>query len=355
MRLYRTSFLHFGHFHPLEFVSDLVAVRQPGHFILAASEHRHAAGTRAPNGQSRQHAGAPTCGHPARSVEYPGQDSRISDFRLRRAACSAGPRITLRPGARKSYAHGFTHLDLAVVLALVLLVGLWVGCGYVGERGRTSRCARNLAALGKAMHSYAAEHGDALPPAGVLVGKYESSWDLAVVRYLRPGAAKENNAAMAQTVSRTFTCPSDHLSHAGAVRSYSMSSNNMTLQNWPPGPDTATGAGLNWDKGSIQRLLGEDAPEKPESLPGVKLADIPNPARTVLLTEMLSPDNAMGKYQLASISGSAQQRQALTNAGVNIHHGRLNYLMVDGHVEALSMLAAGWDGSGGIWTLKQVR
>jgi len=188
----------------------------------------------------------------------------------------------------------------------------------------------------------------------VILGKYETSWDLAVFRYLTPGQAKENNAAQAQTVSRTFACPSDHLPHAGAVRSYSMGSNNMTLQNWPPGPNTATGVGLNWDKASIQRLLGEDVPEKPESLPGVKLADIPSPARTVLLTEMLSPDNAMGKYLLASISGSAQQRQALTNAGVNIHHVRLNYLMVDGHVEPLSLLQA-FDGSGGIWTLKQAR
>ena len=249
---------------------------------------------------------------------------------------------------------GFTRTDLIASVGMVLLLGMVLGYAYTGERGRMARCSWNLKALGKAMHGYAAEHGGMLPPAAVNVGKYQSTWDLEVFTYLKPGLAQDNNAELAQIVPRYFVCPSDRAAHRGTPRSYAMGSNDMTAAHWPADAGTTSGCGLNWDKPAVLRLLNEEALKKPESLPGVKLAGIPAPADTVLLTDMIAPDNLMGKVPLASISGSQQQRQPLADAGMNYHHGGFNYLMVDGHVEWLSPLQTGAiDGTAGIWTLKK--
>jgi prepilin-type processing-associated H-X9-DG protein len=248
----------------------------------------------------------------------------------------------------------FTRLDMAVLIGMAALLLAWFGIGQVGERGRTLHCAWNLAALGKAMHRYANEHDDALPAAGVNVGQYQTSWDLRLLPYRAPGLAKQNNEELARTVSRFFSCPSDKIWHRGSTRSYAMGSNDMTLQNWPPGGDSATGVGLNWDKPAVLRLLNEDALKQPEILPGVKLADIPVPAKTVLLTELIVPNNVIGSYQAASVSGCVQQQQPFPDGGAKFHGGRFNYLMVDGHVELLTPLQTGaFDGTGGIWTLKK--
>ena len=260
----------------------------------------------------------------------------------------------LNEGAWKRRAGGFTRLDLATVVGLALLLGSWIGYSYLGERGRVARCTGNLNALGKAMHNYAGEHDEMLPPAAVNVEKYQTTWDLEVFTYLKPGLATESNTKLAQAVPHYFACPSDRLPHSGTMRSYAMSSNDMTIQNWPPGADSATGVGLNWDKQTVSRLLNEDALKVPKLLPGIKLADILAPAETVLLAEMIAPDNVLGKVQLASVSGTFQQRQSLPDGGAKFHYGRLNYLMVDGHVEWLSALQTGaLDGKAGIWTLKK--
>ena len=41
-----------------------------------------------------------------------------------------------------------------------------------------------------------------------------------------------------------------------------MSAHNMSLENWPPGPDNETGVGLVWDRNSMSRLLGEGGRRK---------------------------------------------------------------------------------------------
>ena len=249
---------------------------------------------------------------------------------------------------------GFTRLDLLVVTGVVLFLGGWLGYACLGEHGRRWRCASNLSALGRALHGYAGEHGGMLPPASVNVGKVQSTWDLDVFTFLQPGLAKDDNAQLAATVPGYFACPSDRLAHAGTIRSYSMAGHDMSAQNWPPGPHSATGVGLTWDKPSVSRLLGEDALAHPETLPGVNLSVIPAPADTALLAEVIAPENALGKLPWAAVAGSAASGQALPDGGATFHGGRFNYLMVDGHVEWLSVLQAGAvDGKAGIWTLKK--
>jgi len=243
---------------------------------------------------------------------------------------------------------------LAAATVLVVLLAFCAATIFLGERGRTMRCKWNLRSLHTAIDSYAQDHRQVLPPAFVNVGKYQTTWDLEVFPYLGSGLKKKDNAELAQIVPRHFCCPSDRLQHLGVPRSYSMNGNNMEFWDWTSGPGSASGVGLGWDAPAVLRLLNEEALKQPESLPGVKRTDIPEPSATILLTELVAPDNVMGKPNMASVFGSAQQKRFLPDGGAQFHRGKFNYLMADGHVEWLTALQTGsLDGSGRIWTIKK--
>jgi prepilin-type processing-associated H-X9-DG protein len=251
----------------------------------------------------------------------------------------------------------FSRVDLLALIFTITLVVAWVGITHVGAIGRQVRCASNLSALGKAMHEYANEHDDGLPAASINWGSKQSSWDLKLLPYLMPGLAKANSGEMFAQAPRWLVCPSDISGNAAqgrTPRSYAMPVNDMTGNNWPPSPDSATGVGLDWNGGNAAALAGPDA--TPEKLPAVKLSSVTDPAHTALLTELIDPNNRMGSYQAASVWNSAQQ-QAFFNANTNFdycHGGEFNYLMVDGHVERLSALQTGSLGSGaGIWSIRK--
>jgi len=263
---------------------------------------------------------------------------------------NAGSSCAAKSGVQRA----FTRLDLVVLIGLVVLLVSWIGLGRVGERGRMIRCAGNLAALGKAMHGYAKEHNGTLPAAGISLGQTQSSWDMQVYPYLNPGVDKSDNDRLAKTIPQFFVCPSDKAPHQGKPRSYAMGGNDMTPEHWPPGRDSATGVGLWWDRRTVLSLLDEDALKTPETLPAVRLSDVPFPADTVLLAEFIDPNNTMAGTRQASVLGTSQQRQFFKDGGAKFHRGQFNYLMVDGHVETLSPLQTGaFDGSAGIWSLKK--
>lgn len=245
-------------------------------------------------------------------------------------------------------------MDLVTISALVLLLMLWLGWSRLGERGRTTRCSGNLKALGSAVENYAAEHKETLPPASISIEKYQTTWDLDIFSYLKPGLPQENDARLAKVVPRYFACPSDALRRSGIRRSYAMAGNDMKWQNWPAGGDVPTGTGLIWNEKTALRYQSKEVLKKPELLSGLPLSQVPSPADTVLLTELVSPENIMGKLPNATVSSSIEQRQSLMDGGRQFHGGKFNYLMVDGHVETLSILQTGaMDGGGGIWTIKK--
>lgn len=252
----------------------------------------------------------------------------------------------------------FTRVDLLALIVVVLLLGVWFGSAYLGEHGRTIRCERNLSALGKAMHGYANENNDAIPNAGINLGRTQSSWDVKLFPYLKPDLAKSKGAyeqrELRLAVSPFFVCPSDSANHREAPRSYAMGGNDMLPDHWPPGQDSATGVGLWWDKRTVLSLLDSDALKNPESLPVIKLSSVPDPADTLLLSEFIDPNNNLGSTRQVTVLGTSQQRQFFNDGGAHFHHGKFNYLMVDGHVESLSPLQTGsFDGSAGIWSLKK--
>jgi prepilin-type processing-associated H-X9-DG protein len=246
----------------------------------------------------------------------------------------------------------FSRIDLIAVIVVLMVLGGWLALAYTGENGRIAHCARNLSTLGRAMQTYADHNQGALPPAGIDWGKNQISWDMKLQPYLQTG--KPGTEQSFATMPRFFFCPSDNAQHTGTPRSYAMGANDMSPDHWPPGPDSATGVGLWWDAHTMPPLLGDMTTQKAEQLPVVKLSDISHPANTVLLTEFIDPNNNLGSTRQTSVSGPFQQRQFFTDGGASFHHGRFNYLMVDGHVELLSPLQAITPGArGNIWNIRK--
>jgi prepilin-type processing-associated H-X9-DG protein len=243
-------------------------------------------------------------------------------------------------------------------VAAVTLVGGWFACARLGERGRTSTCARNLAVLGQATHSWAIEHGGSIPPASI-----ESpllTWDMQVQHYLRPGLVVSNSAyaqrQLEKAVAPRFHCPSDPFVRA-EPRSYAMARHDMQPENWPPGPHNTTGVGLRWQRASLNTLLDSEAiaaaTTNRDALALVKLSWVPAPADTLLLTELIQPTSVMGSLLSATVGNVAEQTTPFKGDASQIHRGRLNYLMVDGHVETLAPFQTGnAAGNGGIWTIE---
>jgi prepilin-type processing-associated H-X9-DG protein len=245
-------------------------------------------------------------------------------------------------------ARGFARPDLAATVGVAIILLLFFGAGRVGERGRTARCAANLAALGRATQSFADDHEDALPPAAIEPGSV--AWDAQVAPYLPPNRVKKG-------MGPSFQCPSDPLADARA-RSYAMSAHDMQPENWPPGPDNVTGVGLVWNKESMDRLLDEEhrkmAVSDPDSLALMKRESISAPSGTLVLTEMISAENNLKETAWAGIGGPGPQLDLLLKNHIRIHAGYFNYVMLDGHVELQTPLQGGATSGGlNIWNINK--
>ena len=242
----------------------------------------------------------------------------------------------LRVGrGRRAGRHAFTRLDLVVLTAASLLLVTIFGGLFLGGHGKALRCQANLKALGNAMQDFAAEHADALPPANIETSRVV--WDSQIVAYLPYKLVKGG-------IDPVFQCPSDRLPHA-RTRSYAMSGHNMRNENWPPGPDNATGVGLVWNQETITRLLGAPALKMAatnhDQLALFKRSQIPAPSQTLILTEMINSGNNLKEGRWAAIESPGQQMEQLWQSNSRPHRGYCNYLMVDGHLEMLSPLQAG--------------
>ena len=254
----------------------------------------------------------------------------------------------------------FTRVDLIATIAVVILLAGWLGYSYSGERGRIARCTRNLQVLGEAMQSFANDHRGGLPPAGV--EEPQITWDMLLYPYLRPDLAKRGSQSRMRELQRAvaprFFCPSDPFHRGERPRSYAMPAYDMQSGNLPPGPDRATGVGLWWKKDSMARLLGSEIAQNVQrnmdALALVKLSWIPQPADTLLLTELPTTQNRLGMVHDLTVDDLNTQVTALEDNIATFHKRRFNYLMIDGHVELLSSLQTGpVNGSAGIWRIKK--
>lgn len=254
----------------------------------------------------------------------------------------------------------FSRADLLVVIAVTGFLGCWFGFRHLGERGRIARCAANLETLGQAVQSYANDHKDGIPAAGIRLGDTTMSWDTDLFPYLRPDLAETATGAYEKrelmlAVKKRFLCPSDPVPRGGFPRSYSMSSRSM--KGWPPTADDETGVGAWWDSRTVS-ILGADkaqaARENPKLLPELKQCVLSDPANTLWLTELVARGNVMANLSGARVGTVAEQQKVFKDDRSHFHFGKFNYLMADGHVELLTGLQTGGMGPGvaGIWTIK---
>ena len=285
------------------------------------------------------------------------------NFFLKKSAplviCQAGCKA-FRPSAHK---RAFTRVDLVCSVGVVILLTGLVALECLGERGRTLRCAHNLKCLGSAMRDFANEHDGALPAASNTL--LPATWDTAITPYLRPDLDKVNTPygrrLLQRAVAPTFACPSDRVLR-DHPRSYAMTWHEMQPEDWPPGPDNPTGVGLTWDKPSAERLLGTGAWDMARTngalLKPVKLSWLPDPANTLLLTELPRSLNQYGSSWCVAVQSARDQVERFEGDLAQFHGGRFNYLMADGHVELLSPFHTGYPGAfdavrpTGIWTIK---
>jgi prepilin-type processing-associated H-X9-DG protein len=243
---------------------------------------------------------------------------------------------------------GFALVEVLVVMGVCLL-GMFLFLMLRAPRGelrRTIACGRNLSQLGTAFQQYAQDHGGCLPPAASSNAQAELSWDLLIKDYLPPRAAVPGSyytdLRQRRAVTPMFKCPSDteQRREHEAPRSYAMPLYDPRRGGLRPEPDSPTGVGLRFPDPAFADAPAEASGSPPvgtesPAAPSIRLGLIPAPADTLLLTEHISPLNALWKCSHATVASTSEQLQLKTTSPANFHGGRLNYLMVDGHVEAL--------------------
>lgn len=241
---------------------------------------------------------------------------------------------------------GFGRLDLMAVLAV--LFGLMVLLSAIMFRfhhpSTQSRCAENLKQLGIAMALYEKDNDERLPYAYIKPEKDSDRNSVAWDGLIFP-LVPLNSAGLQQ--KHLFRCPADTIIRNGdrPQRSYAMPTHRMTDDVWPPGPNNATGVGLYWEAGrgglaDVSNLVSTanflEANNKSKCpIAAIRLNMIPAPAQTLLLTENARPGNILFSSSGATIAGPGQHVQARLIDIDYYHAGRINYLMIDGHVELL--------------------
>jgi len=256
----------------------------------------------------------------------------------------------------------FTRADVAVILAVVfgLAVVVWAGFWVAGEKRRVWVCAHHLKKLGRAFEEYAREHNGSLPSAVFDDGTNGISWDAEIARYLaatspRPSRPPRGGEEGEKKVAYLFQCPSDKEPRGGALRrSYSMPMYDINKAGWPPDENSPGGVGLYLDAKTLKKARDAMPDESLDSIPAIKLSTVPAPADTALLVERVSILNALWQTKYACIIGTREQFDAKTIERKKFHGGRMNYLMLDGHVELLwPGQSEGFAGaSGGVWTMR---
>jgi prepilin-type processing-associated H-X9-DG protein len=244
----------------------------------------------------------------------------------------------------------------------VLLLGalVWGGILVAGEKRRIWVCAHHLKTLGRAFTEYAQDHKATLPPAAFDDGQTSTSWDREIAVYLEPELAKQNSpeqqTALEAKVAPVFKCPSDPGPRGNSLpRSYSMPVYDINRAGWPPDENSLGGLGLYLDAKTLQKARETMVLGSSNSIPSIKISMVPDPADTALLVERISSGNALWHPRYASVASTREQFTATTIQSNNFHGGKMNYLMLDGHVELLwPVQSGGHTGSGnaGVWTIR---
>jgi prepilin-type processing-associated H-X9-DG protein len=241
---------------------------------------------------------------------------------------------------------GFNRVELVVVVVvLIVLAGLTVAYFDNFHHSKEAQCASNLKALGVAMALYEKDNDDRLPYAFIQYDKtHFQVWDSLIFHYVPPGA----NGFVQKHL---LLCPLDTiLARGGALRrTYAMPAHSMDAADWPLASDNATGVGIWWDDSratrkayltnyiSVTKTQGEEANagSVTVTIPAINLSMIQAPASTLLLTERAEAGNIAFSYSGATIHNPSQHFDTKAINADQYQGGKVNYLMVDGHVELM--------------------
>ena len=201
-----------------------------------------------------------------------------------------------KPNRRQSERHGFTLLELLVVVGIIaLLMAILLPVFFAArERARTTACASNLRQLHLAFSMYAADNGGFVPP---YVTERRDVMRPDGTSFLVPDQSAELVASLAPYVqaSGVWFCPEDLYAGQEAVVSGRVYNNTDTSYFYV--------AGVTWRQGVLQPMRLDFSP-----------ASFP----------LLTDDKA----------GNVLDLPPATGPGPYSHGSRFNIIYRDGHLES---------------------
>jgi prepilin-type processing-associated H-X9-DG protein len=257
---------------------------------------------------------------------------------------------------------GFTRMDAITLTFSMMLIGAigWAGFWLGGEKRRIWACENHLKELGQTFTSYTYDHRGNLPVGVYDDGKTSNTWDHELMADLEPknsGSGKSDGKdEPAPSVRSIFKCPSDPGPYAGGLaRSYAMPIYDINKAGWPADQNSESGLGLYLDKRTLRKahMAMDDSPSG--AIPALNVTAVPDPSGTALLVECIVTGNHIGQIKYACAASVKDQFQISTVKPEDFHGGKMNYLLLDGHVELLSPAQSGGQvgaDNQGMWTIR---
>lgn len=211
----------------------------------------------------------------------------------------------------------FTLTELLVVIAIIaVLAAITIPVmSRVAESSRNTRCVSNLRQIHNAMSIFAAENRGFLPSVEARTAAdrpegAKANWWAEILPYY----SNHTGGSVAQMNAEVLSCPT----HANRLQAAGLSEGAARIN-----------YGMNWNLGfSHEASLNKKQ---------VRLATIPQPARTIMVSEAAyNVSTPLATLRTGNIRSSA------TFDGVYIggtHNGSNNILWVDGHVSAWADVA----------------
>ncbi len=231
---------------------------------------------------------------------------------------------------RNAKKRAFTLVELLVVIGIiaVLISVLLPALNRARGAARTIVCASNMRQIGQATFLYVNDNKGLLPLGSLALNASGGNavWDTLLSKYL---GRESTDIYINNNPPPTLKCPYDNVDRPSwcpkAIRSYSMV--QAATGTWPQRVANGIASESYYPKGHAQYNV---------NFRTFKITDVRKSARTLMLVE------AFGVVTNPNMAGHATGALCQTpNSQLGsfrepVHHRKWNYLMVDGHVEALA-------------------